>query len=155
MNVLTKSAVAGALVLGASSGAYALGIPALNSSDLVLVVENLSTNATYAFDTGITINSLMATPGLVTGANLNSTAFKGSSASFTASSTLQTFLSANPVGNDAWEVEAGQYNGGSAGTNATPGNSHAPGWSARRHPRTSAPKASRTWRIISRAGMGT
>jgi hypothetical protein len=115
MNILLKSAVAGALALGAT-GAYAVGIPANGSSDLILIVENQTTFATYAVDTGISINSVLPTASLVSGAVLN-TSLAGINQTVTASPTLQSFLAANPASADAWTLEAGQYNG--AGGTAT------------------------------------
>jgi hypothetical protein len=114
MNIRVKSAVAGALALGAATGAYALGIPALGSSDLVLVIQNESNPAdVYALDTQITINS--ALPGtangsgvLVSGASLLSVA-NGLNVSIAASPTLAAFLTANPLSGDGWTLEAAQY----------------------------------------------
>jgi hypothetical protein len=126
MNIILKSAVAGALALSAS-GAFALGVPALNSSDLVLVIQNESNlSQVYTLDTGISINSVLPTAGLVTNAVLN-TSFAGINQVITASPTLQAFLAANPAAGDGWTLEAGQYNGGTATTTANNSNAHAPG----------------------------
>jgi hypothetical protein len=109
MNMLVKSAVAGALALSAT-GAFALGVPSTNSSDLVLVIQNTANpTAVYALDTGISISSVIPTSGFVSGAVLNSTAFAGVNQSIAASSTLQAFLAANPAAGDAWTLEAGQF----------------------------------------------
>jgi hypothetical protein len=117
MNILLKSAVAGALALGAT-GAYALGLPSNGSSDLVLVVENQTTFATYALDTGISIDSVLPTGSFVNNAVLN-TSMAGINATLAATATLQSFLSANPASGDAWALEGGQYvgSGGTATTN--------------------------------------
>jgi hypothetical protein len=129
MNIIVKSAVAAALALGAT-GAYALGIPANNSSDLVLVIQNNITPANvYVLDTGISIDSLMPTSGLAapnSGTTL-STAIAGINASIAASPTLQAFLAANPAANDGWTIESGQYAGGTPTTNATNGNTKVTG----------------------------
>ncbi len=125
MNIVVKTAVAGALSLGAT-GAFALGIPALNSSDLVLVVENTTTSATYELDTGITLGSLLPAGQYVTNASL-STAIAGLNSTLAASPTLQSFLAANPAAGDGWVLEGGQYNGGSPTTTSTNGNSKAAG----------------------------
>jgi hypothetical protein len=101
-----------------------LGIPANNSSDLVLVVENNTTKATYALDTGITIDSVLPTGSLVSGAVLN-TSLAGINQTIAASATLQSFLAANPASGDGWTLEAGQYNG--AGAAATTNNVFAAG----------------------------
>jgi hypothetical protein len=117
MNTVLKSAIAGALALGAT-GAYALGVPANNSSDLVLVVENQTTFATYAVDTGISIDSVLPTASLTTGAVLDAT-LPGVNQTIAASPTLQAFLAANPASGDAWTLEAGQFNGsGQISTNS-------------------------------------
>jgi hypothetical protein len=123
MNIFLKSAVAASLALSAT-GAFALGIPANNSSDLVLVIENNTTKATYALDTGITIDSVLPTGSLVSGAVLN-TSLAGINQTIAASATLQSFLAANPAAGDGWTLEAGQYNG--AGAASTSGNSYIAG----------------------------
>jgi hypothetical protein len=126
MNILVKSAVAGALALGAT-GAYAMGVPNTNSSDLVLVVENTTTNATYAFDTGISIDSVLPTAGIVKGTSLGTT-IPGVSQTFTAAQLtgLSAFLATSPASGDSWTLEAGQYNGGGT-ANSNNGNSNAVG----------------------------
>jgi len=124
MNIVVKTAVAGALALGASS-AFALGVPWNNNSDLVLIVENTTTGASYALDTGISLNTLLPSGSLVSGAVLNTT-LSGINASISASSTLQTFLAANPASGDGWELIGGQYNGGGSAT-ATNANTKTPG----------------------------
>ena len=59
MNTLLKSAVAGALALGATS-AFALGVPSSNNSDVILYVDAVtatgSSTGVYALDTGITLS---------------------------------------------------------------------------------------------------
>jgi hypothetical protein len=124
MNMIVKSAVAGVLALGAS-GAYALGIPANNSSDLVLVVQNNANPANvYVLDTGISINSAMPTANLAAAGSTTvlSTSLAGINQSIAASPTLQAFLAANPAANDGWTIEAGQYAGVSPTASATNGN---------------------------------
>jgi len=112
MNMIVKSAVAGALALAGSS-AFAVGLPWSNSSDMILLVENTTTGASYALDTGITLNALLPTASLVTGAKL-STALAGVNTTIAESSTLQSFLASNPAGGDGWELIGGQYNGGTS-----------------------------------------
>jgi len=112
MNILVKSAVAGALALGAT-GAFAMGQPWSNSSDLILMVENNTTGASYALDTGISLNTLLPSGQLISGATLNQT-LAGVNATIAASTTLQSFLLANPASGDGWQVIGGQYAGGSA-----------------------------------------
>ena len=118
MNLILKSAIGATLAL-AAAGANALGIPASNSSDLVLVVQNLGTPANvYIFDTGISIAQAFGTGANVSNAVLNSTAYSGLNTTIAASATLQAFLSANPAAGDGWALEAGQYSGTT--TNANP-----------------------------------
>jgi hypothetical protein len=117
MNMLIKTAIAGALALGAT-GAYALGIPATDSSDLVLVIQNTATPANvYVLDTGISINSAFSGT-LVSGATLD-TSLAGINATIAASATLQSFLAANPAASDGWTIESAQYSGASAVSSPT------------------------------------
>jgi hypothetical protein len=125
MNILLKSAVAGALALSAS-GAFALGTPAMNSSDLVLIVQDVTKNTTYAYDTGVDIDSVFQTSGLHTGAVMDTTQ-SGLSKTINATSMLSSFLAAAGSDTIGWTIEASQYNGGTPTTNSTLGNSHAPG----------------------------
>jgi hypothetical protein len=120
MNLILKSAVGATLAL-AAVGANALGVPASNSSDLVLVIQNQTTPANvYVLDTGISITSALGAGSLVANATLNSTAFAGINQTIAASSTLTSFLAANPAAGDGWALEAGQYSGST--TNASPVN---------------------------------
>jgi hypothetical protein len=124
MNMIVKSAVASALSL-AAGGAFAMGLPSSGSSDLVLIIQNESTPTNvYALDTGISINSVLPTGSLVSNAVL-STAIAGINSSIAESSTLQTFLAANPAAGDGWTIEAGQYTGLTNATSKPPGNSKA------------------------------
>jgi hypothetical protein len=125
MNMLVKSAVAAALGLGATS-AFSLGLPATNSSDLILLVENLSTQATYALDTGILINTVLPTANVVAGTTLG-TSMPVLSTTIAASAALQSFLATNPAAGDSWTIEAGQFNGGGVNGLSTNANSHAIG----------------------------
>jgi hypothetical protein len=121
MNMIVKSAIAGALALGAS-GAYALGIPANNSSDLVLVIQNTATPANvYVLDTGISLDSIMPTASLAAAGSTTSlsTAIAGINQTIAASPTLQAFLSANPAASDGWTIEGSQYSGSTPTASAT------------------------------------
>lgn len=126
MNSLVKVAIAGVLSLGAS-GAFAssLGAPWGNSSDLVLVVENATTHTAYELDLGVTLDSLLPTGSLVSGASLNTT-LAGINRTISASPALQSFLAANPAAGDFWSLEGGQYNGNGSNT-STNSNSKTPG----------------------------
>jgi hypothetical protein len=121
MNIIVKSAIAGVLALGAT-GAYALGVPDSGSSDLILVVQNTTNLANvYALDTGISINSVMPSAGLVNGAGATlDTSLAGINSTIAASATLQAFLAANPAASDGWTLESAQYSGAFAG--ASPNN---------------------------------
>lgn len=127
MNSIVKSAIAGALALGATS-AFALGVPSTNSSDLILYVDaESSTGAStgvYAYDTGITLKSLMP-GGYVSGAANNTTAFSIASQVVGPSSTLSSFLSSHSGSTFEWTLEGGQYNG--AGTTAQNSNTKTAG----------------------------
>jgi hypothetical protein len=118
--MILKSAVGAALALGAA-GANALGVPATNSSDLVLVIQNQATPANvYVLDTGISINTALGTGSTVTNAVLNSTAFTGTNQGpIGPSSTLASFLASNPASGDGWAIEAAQYSGASSTANPT------------------------------------
>jgi hypothetical protein len=126
MNVFLKSAIAGALALGATS-AFAMGTPSSNNSDLILIVENNTTQVAYALDTGISLSSLLPGSGaFVSGATLN-TSLAGLNKVISASTTLQGFLASNPASGDSWALEGAQYNGSLTGGTATNGNTKAAG----------------------------
>jgi hypothetical protein len=126
MNVFLKSAIAGALALGATS-AFAMGTPASGGSDLILIIENNTTQVAYALDTGVSLSSLLpGTGAFVTGATLD-TSLAGLNKAITASTTLQTFLAANPASGDSWALEGAQYNGSATGGAANNSNTKAAG----------------------------
>ena len=102
MNMILKTAVVGALALGGSS-AFALTAPSTGASDLILIVENSATTATYAFDTGISIDSVLPTGSLVPSAVLN-TSISGLNKSTAATPMLTNFLAANPASGDIWTL---------------------------------------------------
>lgn len=121
MNMILKSAVGATLAL-AAVGANALGVPASNSSDLVLVIQNLTTPANvYELDTGISLNQARGAGTLGSNAVLDATTFSGLSATIAESPTLAAFLAANPAAGDGWALEGAQYSG--ASTTANPTNS--------------------------------
>jgi hypothetical protein len=121
MNTLVKAAIAGALSLSATAAFANISAPWTNTSDLVLVVENATTHNAYALDLGITIDQLLPTGSLVSGAVLNTSIQTGINQTIAASSALQSFLAANPASSDLWSLEGGQYAGG-GNTAATTGN---------------------------------
>jgi hypothetical protein len=118
MNLIVKSAVAGALALGATS-AFAVGLPSTNSSDVILYVDAITSGGTsagvYALDTGISLSSLLPGP-YVTGAQ-NSTVFSAVGKTIGPSATLTSFLSTYSADTIEWTLEGGQY------TPTTPGGS--------------------------------
>lgn len=116
MNTFVKAAIAGVLSLTATGAFAATGAPWSNSSTLVLVVENASTHAAYALDTGITLDQLLPTSSLVSGAVLNTSIQTGINKTISASPALQAFLAANPASGDLWTLEGGQYAGNSSST---------------------------------------
>ena len=127
MNILVKSAVAGALALGAT-GAFAIGVPSTNSSDLILYVDaeagvGGASNGVYALDTGISLSSLMPS-GYVSGAK-NSTVFSAPNVTINPSAALNSFLSSHSGSTFEWTLEGGQYNG--AGTSAQNSNTNTAG----------------------------
>ena len=132
MNTLLKSAVAGALALGATS-AFAIGVPSSNNSDVILYVDAVtstgSSTGVYALDTGISLSSLM--PGPYTTGAANSTAFSAPNKVIGPSSTLTSFLSSHSGSTIEWTLEGGQYNNpgfaGGSPTSAQNNNSVAPG----------------------------
>jgi hypothetical protein len=113
MNTVVKSAIAGALALGAT-GAYAagVGLPSTNSSDVFLYVDALTSTGSsagvYALDTGISLSSLLPGP-YVPGA-ANSTVFSAPSKTLGPSSMLTTFINSHAGDTIEWTVEGGQYN---------------------------------------------
>lgn len=118
MNMIVKSAVAGVLSVVASS-AFAMGAPLSNNSDLILLVS-AANGSSYALDTGFSLNTLLPTGSLVSNASLN-TSLSGVNGTFSVSSTLSSFLQANPLSGDTWTLIGAQ---GTATTNAatkTPG----------------------------------
>jgi hypothetical protein len=132
MNTLLKSAVAGALALGATS-AFAIGVPSSNNSDVILYVDAVtstgSSTGVYALDTGITLSSLM--PGPYSSTAANSTAFSAASKVIGPSGTLSAFLSSHSSSSIEWTLEGGQYNNpgfaGGSPTGSSNNNSVAPG----------------------------
>jgi hypothetical protein len=114
MNTFAKATIAGVLSLGATGAFAAVGDPWSNSSDLILVVEKAFTRDAYALDTGISLNTLLPTSSLVSGAVLDQSIKTGINDTIAASSTFQSFLAANPASSDLWTLEGGQYAGNSS-----------------------------------------
>jgi hypothetical protein len=113
MNTVVKSAIAGALALGAT-GAYAagIGLPSTNSSDVYLYVDALTSTGSsagvYALDTGISLSSLL--PGPYVPNAQNSQAFSASAKSLGPSTLLTNFINGHAGDTIEWTVEGGQFN---------------------------------------------
>jgi hypothetical protein len=113
MNTIVKSAVAGALALGAT-GAYAagIGLPSSNNSDVILYVDALTSSGAsagvYALDTGISMSAMM--PGTFVSNAANSTKFNVPNMTIAATTGLSSFLSSHSTNTINWTVEGGQYN---------------------------------------------
>ncbi len=111
MKNLVRLAVAGALVAGYHSAAFAQAAtqPSSDAADLWLFVSDPSAGTTFAEDTGITVNSLMPSADFVTGAEL-STAIDDN-ATLAATSALTAYINAaNGAGQSLeWGVEAVQF----------------------------------------------
>jgi len=88
-----------------------LGAPWGNSSDLVLVVENASTHVAYALDTGVTLDSLLPTGSLVSGATLNTSLSGNQQGGSVRHRHCSRSWLRNPAAGDVWTLEGGQYNG--------------------------------------------
>jgi hypothetical protein len=112
MNTIVKSAIAGALALGAS-GAYAagVGLPSTNNSDVFLYVDALTSTGTstgvYAVDTGISLSSLL--PGTFVSGAANNTKFSAPGTTITTAG-LNAFLASHSSNTIEWTVEGGQFN---------------------------------------------
>lgn len=105
MNFIVKSAVVGALAL-AGSAAFAGVAPNQASSDVILLVENTTSGASYALDTGVAVSSLFNA--FTTGAVLDTTTQAGINSAILADSSLQNFLSTNPASGDGWQLIGAQ-----------------------------------------------
>lgn len=113
MNLILKTTIAGALCAVASH-ALAMGAPLSNSSDLVLLISNATTGSSYGLDTGISLDTLLPTASLISGASLNKS-LPGVAKTIKESSTLKSFLASNPITGDVWTLIGAQ---GTATTNA-------------------------------------
>src|SRR5277367_3600692 len=118
MTVILKKAIVVAMTAGAalaSVGAHALGTVDSGSSDLVLFIQDVESNGTtirgtYALDTGISLDSLLPTGSLVSGAK-TSTAISFTHPEIFATTTLSTLLGGVQSGDSViWSVEGGYYN---------------------------------------------
>jgi hypothetical protein len=111
MNTTIKLGVAGALALGAIAAHASIAEPSSGASDAILFAEVLNSNltgvvASYAGDTGVSINTLVA--GL---SGSSTTVLQGDA-------NLAKLFNADASGDVIeWAVEGGQYLGGNSTTN--------------------------------------
>jgi len=126
MNKILKLSVAGALAVGYATAHAQIGQPSSGSSDLVLFAEIINSSgsvvASYAGDTGISVNQVLPTSSLqASGATTPAGGFTNISlgtVNVPANSTLKTFLGQDAGGDSVeWSVQAGQYSGGTTTIN--------------------------------------
>ncbi len=117
MNTILKVGAAGALALGAVAAHASIASPSSGSSDAILFAEVVNSAGTaavasYAGDTGVSINSVIA------GLSTTGTTYLGSDAN------LAKLFAANAAGDTIqWAVLGGQYSGNATSSNfKTPGN---------------------------------
>jgi hypothetical protein len=126
MNKFLKLSVAGALALGYATAHAQIGQPSGGSSDLILFANILSSSGTvvasYAGDTGVSINSLLPT-GSLAAANTTVpatglTTLSLGSIDVPADANLKSFLALDGTGDVVeWAIQAGQYTGGTTNSN--------------------------------------
>jgi hypothetical protein len=119
MKNFVRLAIAAAVAVGASSGAFAQSLPNSGNADLWVFVTDPGASDTFAWDTGISLNSLTPST-LSTTAKATTTtdpvtinAQSSALASFIASSTDGSALQ--------WAVEGVQYTGSSPAADKAPG----------------------------------
>jgi hypothetical protein len=131
MNTIVKLSVAGALALGYATAHAQIAQPASGSSDVILFAEIINTTtgnvvASYARDTGISINSILTTL-QPQGTAVPSTGFTSltlPTVNVTADANMSSFLALDAAGDSVeWAVQAGQYTGTTSTSNiGTTGN---------------------------------
>jgi hypothetical protein len=131
MNTIVKLSVAGALALGYATAHAQIAQPAGGSSDVILFAEIINSTtgnvvASYARDTGISINSIL-TSLQPQGTAVPSTGFTSLTLppiNITADANMNSFLALDGAGDSVeWAVQAGQYTGTTAtGNIGTTGN---------------------------------
>jgi hypothetical protein len=111
MNTTIKLGVAGALAFGAVAAHASIASPALGSSDAILFAEVINTTtsavvASYAGDTGVSINALV------------SGSLTGTTTALLNDNNLAKLFAADAAGDElVWAVEGGQYTGSSTAAN--------------------------------------
>lgn len=115
MKTLVRLAVAGALIAGYQTAAFAQSpsppdpLPSSGSADLWLFVADPSASTSFAEDTGIKLSSLMPAASLSAG-QVGSTAISAN-INLVASTALLNYISTSGIANLEWGVEGGQYQG--------------------------------------------
>jgi PEP-CTERM motif len=126
MNKILKLSVASALALGYATAHAQISQPSSGSSDLVLFAEIINSSgsvvASYAGDTGISINSVLPTASLnPSGSTVPSTGFTNislGSIDVPANANMTSFLALDASGDSVeWAIEGGQYTGSASAAN--------------------------------------
>jgi hypothetical protein len=106
MKTLLGLAIAGTLLGAGTAGAFTVTDPATGAGDLILFIQDVTTNQTYARDTGISLASVYAVDS--TGANTA----PALNVNVTADANLTTFLgSLTKTDTLQWAVEGGNWTG--------------------------------------------
>jgi hypothetical protein len=118
MNKILKLSVASALALGYATAHAQIALPSTGSSDLVLFAEIINSSgsvvASYAGDTGVSINSVLPTASLAaSGATVPTGGFTNISLGTIdvgPNANMTAFLAQNATGDSVeWAIEGGQY----------------------------------------------
>lgn len=118
MNKILKLSVAGALALGYATAHAQIALPSTGSSDLVLFAEIINSSgsvvASYAGDTGVSINSVLPTASLAaSGATVPTGGFTNISLgtiNVGPNANMTAFLAQDATGDSVeWAIEGGQY----------------------------------------------
>jgi hypothetical protein len=131
MNKILKLSVASALALGYATAHAQIAQPASGSSDLILFAEIINSSggvvASYAGDTGLSINNVLPTSQLAaSGSTLNTTTgftnISLGTVNVPADANMTSFLALDGTGDSVeWAVQAGQFSGTNASTYETTG----------------------------------
>lgn len=127
MNKILKLSVASALALGYATAHAQIAQPSSGSSDLVLFAEIINSSgsvvASYARDTGISINSVLPSASLAASGSTTPTGgfttISLGSVNVGPDANMTNFLALDASGDSVeWAIEGGQYNG-AGGTSAS------------------------------------
>jgi hypothetical protein len=126
MNKILKLSVASALALGYATAHAQIAQPSSGASDLVLFAEIINSSgsvvASYAGDTGISINSVLPSGSLnASGSTVPTTGFTNISLGaidVPADANMTAFLKLDASGDSVeWAIEGGQYTGSASAAN--------------------------------------